>query len=124
MFDNLPAALLALFLALCVLWLIWQAFRRLLSPRRNRREPYHADEPGHGPMEQTVRPTAAVVSTIPDAADVLALKAAIDNLARQVAALERRIAADHASLPPQPAPSERRVEESAVIPSVSPDHRI
>jgi hypothetical protein len=29
---------------------------------------------------------------IPDAADVLALKASIDNLARQIAVLERRLA--------------------------------
>ena len=35
--------------------------------------------------------SARSVSTIPDAADVLALKAAIDNLGRQVAALEKRL---------------------------------
>jgi hypothetical protein len=64
------------------------------------------------------------VSTIPDAADVLALKAAIDNLARQVAALEQRLAAGQASLPPQPLPSDRTVAQSPMIPSVSPDHRI
>jgi len=124
MFDSLPAALLALFLSVCVLWLIWQAFRRLLSPRKRSLEPSLADEPGHSRIEPAARPTAAAVSTIPDAADVLALKAAIDNLARQVAALEKRLAAGPTSVPPQPVPGHRTVEPSSVTPSVSPDHRI
>jgi hypothetical protein len=124
MFDSLPAALLALFLAACVLWLIWRALRRLLSPRKERLEPSLADEPGNTRFEPPAPRTAATVSTIPDAADVLALKAAIDNLARQVAALEQRLAAGQASLPPQPLPSDRTVAQSPMIPSVSPDHRI
>jgi hypothetical protein len=69
---------------------------------------------------------AATISTIPDAADVLALKAAIDNLARQVAALERRLASgqNNPSLI-QAAPNERRtIEPTREIPSVTPDHRI
>ena len=123
MFDSLPAALITLFLAACVLWLIWQAFRRLLSPRKRRLEPSLADEPGNDRIKPAV-PQAAAVSTIPDAADVLALKAAIDNLARQVAALERRLAAGQTNLPPQPLPADRTVEQSTVIPCVSPDHRI
>ncbi len=123
MFDSLPAALITLFLAACVLWLIWQAFRRLLSPRKRRLEPSLADEPGNDRIKPAV-PQAAAVSTIPDAADVLALKAAIDNLARQVAALERRLAAGQTSVPPQPLPTDKTVEQSTVIPSVSPDHRI
>jgi hypothetical protein len=124
MFDSLPAALLTLFLAACVLWLIWQAFHRLLSSRKRRLEPSLADEPGHSRIEPAARPTTAAVSTIPDAADVLALKAAIDNLARQVAALEKRLAAGQTSLPPQPSPVDRTVEQSPAIPSVSPEHRI
>jgi hypothetical protein len=124
MFDNLPAALLALFLAACVLWLVWRALRRLLSPRKPRLEPSLADEPGNGRIEPSGARTAATVSTIPDAADVLALKAAIDNLARQVAALEKRLAAGQPSLPPQALPNDRNVDESPMIPSVSPDHRI
>lgn len=133
MFDSLPATLLALLLAACVLWLIWQAFRRLLSPRKRRLEPSLADESGNGRIEPASS-QAAAVSTIPDAADVLALKAAIDNLARQVAALEKRLAAGQASLPPQPVPSDRTAsdrtatdrtaEQGPLIPSVSPDHRI
>ena len=129
MFDTLPAALLTLFLAACVLWLIWQTLRRLFSPRRKQVEPSLADEPGHGRIEPAVTQpavgrTAAAVSTIPDAADVLALKAAIDNLARQVAALEQRLAAGQTSLPAQPSPRDRSVDQSPVIPPVSPDHRI
>ncbi|MGF9757043.1 hypothetical protein AAII07_17710 [Microvirga sp. 0TCS3.31] len=129
MFDTLPAVLLTLFLAACVLWLIWQAFRRLFSPRKRRVEPSLADEPGSNRIEPAAtRPavsrTDAAVSTIPDAADVLALKAAIDNLARQVAALEQRLAAGQTSLPHQPAPRDRSVDPSPVIPPVSPDHRI
>ena len=124
MFDNLPAALLALFLAVCVLWLIWRVFRRLLTPRKRRLEPSLADEPGTTRSEPASLRAAAAVSTIPDAADVLALKAAIDNLARQVAALEKRLAAGQTSLPAQTLPSDRNAEQSPVTPSVSPDHRI
>jgi hypothetical protein len=129
MFDTLPVALLTLFLAACVLWLIWQAFRRLFSPRKRRVEPSLTEEPGNSRIEPAVTQpavtlAAAAVSTIPDAADVLALKAAIDNLARQVAALEQRLAAGQTSLPPQPAPRDRSVDQSPVIPPVSPNHRI
>ena len=125
MFDNLPAALLALFLAGCVLWLIWRALRRLLSPRKPRLEPSLTDESGNVRSEPSgPTRTATTVSTIPDAADVLALKAAIDNLARQVAALEQRLAAGQTSLPPQPTSRDRSVDQSPVIPPVSPDHRI
>jgi predicted permease len=124
MFDTLPAALLAVFLAACVLWLIWQALRRLFSPRKRRVEPSLAEEPGNSRIEPAVTRTAGSVSTIPDAADVLALKAAIDNLARQVAALEQRIAAGQTSLPAQPSPRDRSVDQGPVIPPVSPDHRI
>lgn len=124
MFDTLPAVLLTLFLAACVLWLIWQAFRRLFSPRRRRVEPSLADEPGNSRIEPAASRKDAAVSTIPDAADVLALKAAIDNLARQVAALEQRLAAGQTSLPHQPTPRDRSVDHSPVIPPVSPDHRI
>jgi len=37
--TAVPAALLALFLAACVRWLIWRAFRRLLSLRKRTLEP-------------------------------------------------------------------------------------
>ena len=69
--------------------------------------------------------TAGPASSIPDAADVLALKAAIDNLARQVAALEKRLAAG----PPPPlsaqaSPDERTMEPRPELPQVRPDQRI
>ena len=124
MFDNLPAALLALFLAACVLWLIWRAFRRLLAPRKRRLEPSLAEENGIGRIDPTISRSAATPSTIPDAADVLALKAAIDNLARQVAALEKRLAVGQVSLPPQPLASNMTNEQGPELPSVTPDHRI
>ena len=124
MFDTLPAALLAVFLAACVLWLIWQGLRRLFSPRKRRVEPSLAEELGNSRIEPAVTRTAGSVSTIPDAADVLALKAAIDNLARQVAALEQRLAAGQTSLPAQPSPRDRSVDQGPVMPPVSPDHRI
>ncbi|MCD6070419.1 MAG: hypothetical protein K0Q80_1574 [Microvirga sp.] len=124
MFDSLPAALLTLFLAACVLWLVWQAFRRALSPRKRRLEPSLTDEPDNARVDPASPQAAAMVSTIPDAADVLALKAAIDNLARQVAGLEKRLAAGQTSLPPQPLSSDRTADPSPIIPPVSPDHRI
>lgn len=129
MFDNLPAALLTLFLAACVLWLIWRALRRLFSPRERRVEPSLSDEPGHNRIEPAVTQpaasrAAAPVSSIPDAADVLALKAAIDNLARQVSALEQRLAAGPTNLPVQSPSRDTSVDQSPVIPPVSPDHRI
>src|SRR5215207_9377799 len=108
MFDSLPAALLTLFLAACVLWLIWQMFRRLLSPRKRRLEPSLADEPGNSRIKPAGPQAAATVSTIPDAADVFALKAAIDNLARQVAALEKRLSMGQSGFPPLPTPPSER----------------
>jgi hypothetical protein len=125
MFDNLPAALLTLFLAASVLWLIWRAFHRLLSSRKRGREPSLDAGPARtGFREASVHGTSATGSTIPDAADVLALKAAIDNLARQVAALEKRLAVGQTGLPPQPPPSGTVIEQRPAIPSVTPDHRI
>jgi hypothetical protein len=125
MFDTLPAALLTLFLAGCVLWLIWQAFRRLLSPRKQRLEPSLADEPNHRRVDPTSHQTMAKISTIPDAADVLALKAAIDNLARQVAALEKRLASNQTGFSSPPVPRDgRNADQNPEIPPVSNDHRI
>jgi hypothetical protein len=127
MFDSLPSALLILFLAFCVLWLIVQTMRRLLSSRRMRRESSLEPMPEpcpshHGSVgSQGVHPA----STIPDAADVLALKAAIDNLARQVAALEKRLASGPAfPQQVQAAPNETMVEPRPELPPVTPYHRI
>jgi hypothetical protein len=127
MFDSLPSALLTLFLAFCVLWLVGQALRRLLSSRKKRQEPSleAAPEPHPGLPEPAAPKVAGPVSTIPDAADVLALKAAIDNLARQVAALEKRLASGPTIPQPTQASSiERTAEPRPEIPPVTPDHRI
>lgn len=68
---------------------------------------------------------AGPVSTIPDAADVLALKAAIDNLARQVSALEKRLASGPAiPQPSQASPNESTVDPRPDLLPVTPDHRI
>ena len=127
MFDTLPSTLLTLFLAFCVLWLIGQAFRRMVSSHRRRREPsLEAVPQSHPSLPEPAPPRAAgPVSTIPDAADVLALKAAIDNLARQVAALEKRLASGPAlPQPTHPSLNERGLEERPQLPPVTPDHRI
>jgi|GEM_PF-4244124 len=126
MFDNLPATLLSLFLALCCLWLIVRVIRRLFTSRRTRQEPSLEPVPEVRPSHSGLGEPqlARSVSTIPDAADVLALKAAIDNLARQVAALEKRLAVDQQYLPSQPSPGDKDVGQSPIIPPVSPDHRI
>jgi hypothetical protein len=70
----------------------------------------------------------APAQAIPDAADVLALKAAIDNLARQVAALEKRLAPGQASLQAVQAPAaertSERVSEVSKVPLVVPERRV
>jgi hypothetical protein len=126
MFDSLPSALLTLFLVFCVLWLIVQTTRPLLSSRRMRREPSLEPSPEHKPSQHgsTSPQVAGPVSTIPDAADVLALKAAIDNLARQVAALEKRLASGPNLQPPRASTGEKTGEPRPELPPVTPDHRI
>jgi hypothetical protein len=127
MFDNLPSALLALFLGFCVLWLIWQMLRRLRLSRTKRQEPYSEAqlEPRTSLNEAALPQAAGTISTIPDAADVLALKAAIDNLARQVAALEKRLGSGQIDRQAASgSPSVRIVEPRSELPAVTPDHRI
>ncbi|KLK90528.1 hypothetical protein AA309_25315 [Microvirga vignae] len=127
MFDTLPSTLLTLFLAFCVLWLIVQALRRMLSSRRRRREPSPEAVPEPRPSRTKLAEpqVAGPVSTIPDAADVLALKAAIDNLARQIAALEKRLAPEPTiPQPNQAVPNGRTAEPKPELPPVTPEHRI
>ena len=119
MFNDLAPTLIVLFLAACVLWLIWSALRRLFRSPKRLQEPSLAPdpEPRVGRREPTVQPVSAPAQAIPDAADVLALKAAIDNLARQVAALEKRLAPGQASLQAVQAPAAERTSER--VPEVS-----
>ncbi len=127
MFDTVPSTLLTIFLAFCVLWLVVQALRRIVRSRRGRREPVlepvsESQRNEHG--RTTPHPTHPL-STIPDAADVLALKAAIDNLARQVAALEKRLASGPTLVgPTQAPPPDRVIEPRPELSPVTPDHRI
>jgi hypothetical protein len=88
-------ALIAVLAAALAVWIVWRLVRRVLrfafrsseevpvrtrhSPDRERREPV-LGAPG---------PPAA--PSVPDAADILALKASIDALTRQIASLERRL---------------------------------
>jgi hypothetical protein len=130
MFNDLAPTLIVLFLAACVLWLIWSALRRLFrSPKRAQDASLAPDpEPTVERREPTVQPVSAPAQAIPDAADVLALKAAIDNLAQQVAALEKRLASGQASLQAvQAPPAERmseRVSEVSKVPLVVPERRV
>ncbi len=130
MFNDLAPTVIVLFLAACVLWLIWSALRRLFgSPGRAQdASPTPDPKPAVERREPTVQPVSAPAQAIPDAADVLALKAAIDNLARQVAALEKRLASAQASLQAvQVPPAERtseRVSDVFRAPLVVPDRRL
>ena len=130
MSNDLAPTLIVLFLAACVLWLIWSALRRLFrSPKRAQDASLTPDpEPFVGRREPTVQPVSAPAQAIPDATDVLALKAAIDNLARQVAALEKRLAPGQTSLQAvQVPPAERtseRVSEVSKVPPVVPERRV
>ena len=130
MFNDLAPTLIVLFLAACVLWLIWSALRRLFRSPGRAQDPSLAPDPK--PMverrEPTVQPVLAPAQAIPDAADVLALKAAIDNLARQVAALEKRLASGKVSLQAVQAPAaertSERVSDVSGAPLVVPDRRL
>lgn len=130
MTDFAPIAAM-MFVAACVLWLVWRAIRSLFrSPARARDDiPVHREpdgarrEPVLGPSTQA----APAPSTIPDAADVLALKASIDALTRQIAALEKRLTPANTNVPVTLAPRhprEARMEASADAPVVVPDRRI
>ena len=128
MLAEYTPILFILLLAVGILWIIWRLARRLFGGTAYRAEPTTAVyvEPDAPPRDVGVRPLAASSPTIPDAADVLALKAAIDNLARQVAALESRLAPGRTvTQPHDPAPARplERVNVPAEAPPVLPDRR-
>jgi hypothetical protein len=88
-------ALIAVLAAALAVWLVWRLVRRVLrfafrgseevpvrthhSPDRERREPVLG------------APGTPAAPSVPDAADILALKASIDALTRQIASLERTL---------------------------------
>jgi hypothetical protein len=128
MLAEYTPILFIILLAVGILWIIWRLARRLFGGTAPRAEPTAAPYPDRDapPRDVGVRPLAASSPTIPDAADVLALKAAIDNLARQVAALESRLAPDRPmTQAPDPAPARplERAPAPAEAPPVLPDRR-
>lgn len=91
-------ALIAILAAALGAWVIWRLVRSALNllfrKSEERPEPVaysiiqERREPVLDPAREPSRPSSP---TIPDAADVLALKASIDALARQIASLENRL---------------------------------
>ena len=128
MLAEYTPILFIILLAVGILWIIWRLARRLFGGTAHRAEPTAAAhlERDAPPRDVGVRPLAASSPTIPDAADVLALKAAIDNLARQVAALESRLAPGRpVTQAPDPVPARplERAPAPAEAPPVLPDRR-
>jgi hypothetical protein len=91
-------ALVAILAAAFGVWIVWRlvrgALNALFRKREERPEPVaysiiqERREPVLGPP---AAPSSSSSPSIPDAADVLALKASIDALTRQIASLEKRL---------------------------------
>lgn len=119
----------AAFLGLCLVWLAWRTVRRLVGPGRERREPAFAEQTVPAPerRDPALSPAQPAAPAVPDAADILALKASIDALTRQIAALERRLTPANSNVPPveKPAASARplSVDVLAEVPLVVPERR-
>ena len=91
-YDQVPTAIVTV-LGLCVLWVLFRIVRALFRQAPARHEPsLHVTPVTVAQQEPRIAPGTVSHSAIPDAADVLALKQSIDNLARQIAVLERRLA--------------------------------
>lgn len=115
-----PAALFILVAAF--LWLVVRALLRLFRSSATRPVdiPVPPDDlTAQERREPVLEPAKPVtVSTIPDAADVLALKASIDALTRQIASLERKLTPVVPAPPPSVPP---RIKEEEIGPiSVGP----
>ena len=83
-----------IFVTVCVLWLVWRALRSLFRPHPSKtRDIGLPPEPDARRREPTLgaAPAPTLSPSVPDAADVLALKASIDALARQIGLLEKRL---------------------------------
>ena len=123
MYTEYIPLLFILLLVAGILWIIWRLVRRLFGSPASRQEPAIGTdpEPDVPPRDLVPRPVTASSPVIPDAADVLALKAAIDNLARQVAALESRLASGNNTVPlPHPASASRATDPAGVAMGAPP----
>lgn len=129
MSDLAPLAAM-IFVALCILWLAWRAIRHLFrSPARIPDDIPVRTMPDAPRREPSLAPSTSAPSAIPDAADVLALKASIDALARQIGALERRLAPANTNLAVAPRPRRESAADNAGSPgreppAIVPDRRI
>jgi hypothetical protein len=92
--EFAPAVIAVLAAALAV-WIVWRLVRRVLrfafrgsgdAPVRTRHSP---DQERREPVLGA--PGTPAAPSVPDAADILALKASIDALTRQIASLERKL---------------------------------
>ncbi len=108
-------ALIAILAAALGVWIVWRLVRSAMSlffrKADERPEPaaysiiHERREPMLVPAVEPSRPSSP---TVPDAADILALKASIDALTRQIASLENRLvpAIEAMSSPGMPAPAQ------------------
>ncbi len=121
-----PAILIVL-LAAWVIMAVSRFLKRLFTGGRSESAPVAPQPyPTQERREPMLGAAAPTVSTIPDAADVLALKASIDALTRQIAALERRLApatAPQADAGEPPAVKGAEVIPMAIDPAVPPGRR-
>jgi hypothetical protein len=127
MLEWAPTLILVL-LAVWATWFVWRLLKRLFRFARNNPEssPASRSHPPRERREPVLGPVAPRASTIPDAADVLALKASIDALTRQIASLEKRLVPqgpDQAGPPSQPGTRGGEVVPISIEPVVSPERR-
>lgn len=125
--SNTTGLGLTLFAAIVVLWLIWmvlRGFRRVVGRGRS------APAPPRSHAMQTVArtdpplgPVVTRVQAVPDAADVLALKASIDALAKQIATLEKRLTPVRPG-PDVPANSSVSPADAPTLPRVASEDRM
>jgi hypothetical protein len=98
-------ALAAILAAAFGVWIVWRlvrgALNALFRKREERPEPvaYSIIQERREPvLGQPAAPSPSSSPSIPDVADILALKASIDALTRQIASLEKRLVPASGSL--------------------------
>jgi hypothetical protein len=131
MTEFAPMAAMA-FVALCIVWLVWRGIRNLFrsaSPERHEMPRVVTEASRREPHLGASTPPSSAPSTVPDAADVLSLKASIDALARQIGLLEKRLSPANTNTPPVLVPRAASTEPearkaSAEPPVILPEGRI